>query len=188
MIFNKKKNVPQKSESPVKTPLGKRERSLLSESIHIEEELVPAFVRPILFIVGALVLIFLIWAALTHMKEVARAQGEVVPSGSVKLVQHLDGGVVAEILAEERKLVEQGEILLRIDGSQALADFKQMNARLDSLRLREERQVAFTEDRKPNFARLGISQHDMVSNQQNIYVSQLATLRDRKSTRLNSSH
>jgi HlyD family type I secretion membrane fusion protein len=92
-------------------------------------------------------------------------------------VQHLDGGVVSEKLAEERKLVEQGEVLLRIDGSQALADFRQMNARLDSLRLREERLVAFTEVRKPNFAKLGIEQHDMVSNQQDIYVSQLATLK-----------
>lgn len=177
MIFNKKKNVQQKTESPVKTRLGRRERSLLSESIHIEEELVPAFVRPILFIVGALVLIFLIWAALTRMKEVAHAQGEVVPSDSVKLVQHLDGGIVAEIHAEERKLVAQDEVLLRIDGTQALADFRQMKARLDSLRLREERLVAFTEVRKPDFAKLGIKQLDMLSNQQDIYVSQLATLK-----------
>lgn len=177
MIFKKKKNVQQQSESPVKTPLGKRERSLLSESIHIEEELVPAFVRPILFIVGGLVLIFLIWAALTHMKEVAHAQGEVVPSGSVKLVQHLDGGVVAEIRAEEQKLVNKDEVLLRIDGTQPLADFRQMKARLDSLRLREERLVAFTEDRKPDFAKLGIEQRDMVSNQENMYLSQLATLK-----------
>jgi adhesin transport system membrane fusion protein len=177
MIFNKKKNVPQKSESPLNTQLGRRERRLLSESIHIEEELVPTFVRPILFIVGALVLIFLIWAALTRMKEVAHAQGEVIPSGSVKLVQHLDGGVVAGILAEERKLVAQGEVLLRIDGTQALADFRQMKARLDSLRLREERLAAFTESRKPDFAKLGIEQPDMVSNQRDIYVSQLATLK-----------
>jgi HlyD family type I secretion membrane fusion protein len=93
------------------------------------------------------------------------------------LVQHLDGGVVGEILAEERKLVSQGEVLLRIDGTQALADFRQMKARLDSLRLREERLVAFTEGRKPDFAKLGIEQPDMVSNQQDIYTSQLATLK-----------
>ena len=177
MIFNKKKNELQKLESSVKTSLGRRERSLLSESIHIEEELVPTFVRPILFIVGALVLIFLVWATFTRMKEVARAQGEVVPSGSIKLVQHLDGGVVAEILTEERKLVAQGEVLLRIDGAQALADFRQMSARLDSLRLREERLVAFSENRKPDFAKLGIKQLDMISNQQDIYASQLATLK-----------
>ena len=176
MIFNKKKNEQQQPEPPLNTQLGRRERSLLSESIHIEEELVPSFVRPILYIVGALVLIFLVWAALTRMKEVAHAQGEVIPSGHLKLVQHLDGGMVAEILVEERKLVAQDEVLLRIDGTQARADLQQMSARLDSLRLREERLAAFTEGRKPDFARLGIKQRDIVSNQQDIHGSQVATL------------
>jgi len=176
MIFNKKKNVPQKSDSSHKSLLGRRERSLLSESIHIEEELIPAFVRPVLYIVAALVVIFLVWATFTRMKEVARALGEVVPSDSVKLVQHLDGGVVSEKLVEERKHVAQGEVLLRIEGTQARTDFQQMSARTDALRLREERLVAFTEGRRPNFAKLRIERRDMVSNQENMYISQLATL------------
>ncbi len=176
MIFKKKKHIPQEPDSSPKSLLGRRERSLLSESIHIEEELVPAFVRPILYIVAALVVIFLVWATFTRMKEVARALGEVVPSDSVKLVQHLDGGVVSEKLVEERKHVSQGEVLLRIEGTQARTDFQQMCARNDSLRLREERLVAFTEGRKPNFAKLNIERRDMVSNQENMYISQLASL------------
>jgi membrane fusion protein, adhesin transport system len=138
-MFFKMKAKQRKSDAAIHKALGSRERRLLSETIHIEEELVPAFVRPILFIVGAMVFAFLAWAAMTHMKEVARALGEVIPSGNVKVVQHLDGGVVAEIHVEERKLVEQGQVLLRIDGSQAIADLRQMEARQDSLRLRAVR-------------------------------------------------
>jgi len=174
-LFFKKKDKPQELESLSQTPLGSRERSLLSESVHIEEELVPAFVRPILYLVGALVVIFLVWAALTRMKEVARAPGEVIPSGSVKVVQHLDGGIVSEIATDERKLVEQGAVLLRIDGTQALADYGQMKARFDSLRLREERLKAFTEGKQPDFDALNIQQPGLVSNQQEIYLTQLAT-------------
>lgn len=173
-LLFKKKEVPHEPEPTDQIPMGSRERSLLSESIHIEEELVPAFVRPIMYLVVALVVIFLLWAALTRMKEVARAPGEVIPSGSVKVVQHLDGGVVSQIVAEERKLVEQGAVLLRIEGTQANADYGQMKARLDSLRLREERLKAFTEDKKPDFIALGIEQPGMVSNQQEIYSTQLA--------------
>lgn len=173
-LLFKKKEVPHEPEPTGQIPMGSRERSLLSESIHIEEELVPAFVRPIMYLVVALVVIFLLWAALTRMKEVARAPGEVIPSGSVKVVQHLDGGVVSEIVAEERKLVEQGSVLLRIEGTQANADYGQMKARLDSLRLREERLKAFTEDKQPDFIALGIEQPGMVSNQQEIYSTQLA--------------
>jgi HlyD family type I secretion membrane fusion protein len=159
----------------VQAPLGSRERRLLSDSIHVEEELIPAFVRPILFIVGALVLGFLAWAALTSMKEVARAQGEVIPFSKAKMVQHMDGGVVTELNVEERKLVEEGQVLLRIEGSQALAELGQMEARRESLRLREERLVAYTEGRKPDFAALEVSQSNRVSSQREIFVTQLAT-------------
>lgn len=174
-MFFRKKTQQGKSDAPAKTQLGSRERRLLSETIHIEEELIPAFVRPILFIVGALVFVFLIWAALTNMKEVARAPGEVIPAGKVKVVQHLDGGVVEEIAVEERKLVEQGAVLLRIDGSQALADLGQMEARRDSLRLREERLKAVTEGKKPDFNGLDIKESGMLSSQREIYTTQMAT-------------
>lgn len=174
-MFFKSKKTHHESKSSAQTPLGNRERSLLSESIHIEEELFPVFVRPIMYLTGALVLIFLLWAGLTRMKEVARAPGEIIPSGRVKVVQHLDGGVVAEIAVKERKLVDQGAVLLRIDGTQAYADYGQMKAHLDSLLLREERLKAFTEDKQPDFVALGIDQPGMVSNQQEIYITQLAT-------------
>lgn len=174
-MFFKSKKTHHESKFSGQTPLGNRERSLLSESIHIEEELFPVFVRPVMYLTGAVVLIFLLWAGLTRMKEVARAPGEIIPSGRVKVVQHLDGGVVAEIAVKERKLVDQGAVLLRIDGTQAYADYGQMKAHLDSLLLREERLKAFTEDKQPDFAALGVDQPGMVSNQQEIYITQLAT-------------
>ena len=54
-----------------------RKRRLLAEAVWVEEELVPAFVRPLLMLVAVVVLVFLLWAALTHITEVARAPGEV---------------------------------------------------------------------------------------------------------------
>lgn len=174
-MFFKKNSQRSKPEASAKTQMGSRERRLLSETIHIEEELVPAFVRPILIIVGTLVVAFLAWAALTNMKEVARAPGEVIPSGKVKVVQHLDGGVVAEIAVEERKLVEQGQVLLRIDGAQALAELRQMEARQDSLHLRAERLSALTEGRKLDFSGLDVKQSDMMSSQREIHTTQVAT-------------
>lgn len=171
------KNKAKKSEADASNQmsLGSRDRYLLSETIHIEEELIPAFVRPILLIVGTMVIAFFFWAAMTHMKEVARAPGEIIPTGQLKVVQHLDGGVVAEILTTERKLVKQGQVLLRIDGSQALADLKQMEARQDSLRLRAVRLKAFTDGHEPDFSAVGTTQSALISNQREMYITQLAT-------------
>lgn len=174
MLFWKKKDNPANS-APEATPIGKRERRLLSETIHIEEELIPPFVKPVLLFVGVFVIGFFVWATLTKTKEIARAPGEVIPSGQVKVVQHLDGGVVTEITVEERKLVKQGDVLLRIDGTQATADLRQMEARRDSLKLRAERLKSLSTGRKPDFISLGINQPVLISTQQNLFINQLAT-------------
>ncbi len=159
--------------------LGSRERSLLSETVQIEEELLPAYVRPMLGIIAITVVAFFFWAGLTNVKEVARAPGEIVPVGKIKVVQHLDGGVVAEIPVEERMLVEEGQVLLRIDGSQATADLRQMEARLVALTLRAERISAFAEDRPPDLAPLAGNHADLLTGQQELYRQQIET---RKST------
>lgn len=161
---------------PGQRPLGRRERGLLPESIHVEEELIPDFVRPTLMLVAAAVIVFIIWAAVTNLKEVARAPGEILPSGDIKVVQHLDGGIISEILVTDGQLVEKGQLLLKVAASKATAELGQMTARLDGLRLREERLLAVTEGKlKPNFDVLGIGKAGMVSTQRDIYLAQLAT-------------
>lgn len=155
--------------------LGSRQRRLLSETVHIEEELVPTFVRPVLIVVASMVVLFALWAGLTSVVEVARAPGEIIPSGQNKVVQHLDGGVVAAIAVEEHMLVQRGQLLLKMDGSQASADLRQMEARLVSLRLRDERLRAFAESRKPDFGSLAGDHTDLLANQQQIYRTQAET-------------
>lgn len=156
-------------------PLGSRERDLLSETVQIEEELLPDFVRPMLFVAVVAVVAFTLWAALTHIKEVARAPGEILPVSKIKVVQHLDGGVIAEIPVEERMLVQEGQVLLRLDGTQAQADLRQMEARQVSLQLRAERLAAFAEGRKPDFAPLVGAYPDLLADQKQIYQTQMAT-------------
>ncbi len=173
MLFTKLKQVPK--DEPGGVALGARERRLLSETAQIEEELVPGFVRPMLVMAAITVLVFLLWAGLTQIKEVARAQGEIIPVGKIKVVQHLDGGVVAEIPVEERTLVEEGQVLLRIDGSQASADLRQMEARLVALKLRAERLSAFAEGRQPDLAPLAGEHGDLLADQLEIYRTQVAT-------------
>lgn len=164
-----------KTQKNGQTTLGRRQRNLLSESALIEEELLPDFVRPMLTFSALALAAFVLWAALTQIKEVARAPGEILPVSKIKVVQHLDGGVVTEIPVEERMLVQEGQVLLRMDGSQALAELHQMEARQVALRLRAERLSAFAEGRKANLAVLSGSHPDLLANQQQIYQTQVTT-------------
>ena len=155
--------------------LGNRERRLLSETVLVEEELIPAFVRPVLNLVMIMIVAFLVWAGTTQLSEVAMAPGQIIPAGKIKVVQHLDGGIVEAIEVEDRMLVNQGQVLLRIDGSQALADQLQMLARRAALKLRSERLQAFMEQREPDFSTFEKEYPDLVADQRGIFLNQTAT-------------
>ncbi len=172
MFFGKSKNQAAKREGRIH--LGSRKRRLLSEAVQVEEELVPPIVRPILLLATLIVLGFLFWSSQVRLTEVARAPGEVVPIGQNKVVQHLDGGIVAEIPVSEFDLVKQGQVLLRLDGSQAMAELNQTEAHLVALKLRAERLEAFATGRKPDFASLAGSHADLLADQMAIYRTQLA--------------
>src|ERR1700751_1127113 len=133
MKLFRKKNVAasvQKAEQKSNFRLGGRKHRLLSESSNIEDELLPNSVRMALWVTAAIVVLFVVWAHFTNLTEVARAPGEIAPSGHLKVVQHLSGGVVAAILVEEKALVEKDQVLVRLDGSQAIIDLNQMEGRL----------------------------------------------------------
>ena len=172
MMFRKKEKAQENTGG--KSMLGSRERRLLSETAQIEEEVVPSFVRPLLSVAAVTVAGFILWAAVTEITEVARAPGEILPVGKIKVVQHMDGGVVAEIAVQERALVQAGQVLLKIDGSQANADLAQMEARRVALTLRAERLQAFAESRKPQFSEIGSNHAPMLAGQQEAFKSQQA--------------
>lgn len=55
-----------------------------------------------------------LWMFVSELDEVAVATGQVVPQGQVKLIQHLEGGIVTEILAKEGQKVGKGERLMQL--------------------------------------------------------------------------
>lgn len=78
----------------------------------------------------------ILWASTRFPIEVVSvAAGEVTPSGQVKRIQHLEGGIVSEVLVEEGQQVSQGDVLMRFEGVSATADMKELDTYLASLRL-----------------------------------------------------
>jgi adhesin transport system membrane fusion protein len=64
----------------------------------------------------------IIWSLLMSVDEVAKAQGKVIPSRQVQLIQTLEGGIVKEIKVLEGQTVQKGETLLVIDDVYAKSD------------------------------------------------------------------
>lgn len=73
------------------------------------------------------------WAAATPIQETAGAPGELVPAGQVRTIQHLEGGVVSDILARDGSLLDAGQPILMLSPSAAAADLGALRARKDAL-------------------------------------------------------
>jgi len=107
----------------------------------------PPVLRPLLAAV-IIILIFFgglgTWAALAPLDSAALAPGRVTVASNRKTVQHLEGGIVKNLLMKEGDAVIGGQILIQLDDTQARARLELLRSRYDKLmateaRLRAER-------------------------------------------------
>lgn len=124
----------------------------LSQSLVLEEAGPPRALSHLLLIVSFLVGGLVIFAAFAEVSETAVVQGQLVPAGSVHMIQHLEGGILSAIAVQDGQTVEQGELLVRFDGTAALSELDQMRAREVGLALRAERLRAFVAGLEPDFS------------------------------------
>lgn len=79
------------------------------------------------------------WSVFTTLAGAIIAPGQVEVSQSRQVVQHPDGGVVAEILVTEGAEVAAGDVLLRLDGSQLRSDLAIIDNQLWEINARRAR-------------------------------------------------
>lgn len=63
------------------------------------------------------------WCALAPLDGAILGSGSLVVQGNRKTVQHREGGIVAELKVRDGSVVEQGQVLLRLDDTQARAAY-----------------------------------------------------------------
>jgi len=72
---------------------------------------------------------FGLWAALAPLAKGAHVMGMVITDSQRKTIQHLEGGIVKEIVVHEGDRVKPGDILIRLDETQARASLEVMGSR-----------------------------------------------------------
>ena len=92
-----------------------------------------------------IVVLLIVWASLATVDEVTRGDGKVIPSRQLQLVQSLDGGVVTAILVREGDVVEQDQLLLKIDETRATSGVRESAANSFALRARQARLRALSD-------------------------------------------
>lgn len=74
------------------------------------------------------------WASVYSVEMAVRADGTIIPIGQNRRAQHLEGGVVREMLVREGDTVVAGQILVQISPEQAGADLRERQAKMAGLR------------------------------------------------------
>jgi HlyD family type I secretion membrane fusion protein len=112
----------------------------------------PTDLRPVLLcgwlVIGGVFGGFGTWAAFAPLSSAAIAPGIVVVDSNRKSVQHLEGGVIREILVRDGDVVEQGQVLLRLDGASVRAAMAALQPMLQTNRAYRARLLA-ERDRLP---------------------------------------
>lgn len=154
----------------------KKEKQLryLAQSIRLKESTSPHLVRATMAVVSLSVLAFIGWAAFANVHEIARTPGEVVPAGFQQVVQHLEGGMVRDILVQEGDTVEKDQIVLRLDGAGVERDLSRAKEQSLTLAMQEERLRAYIENRVPDFAPEVKERADMLRDQEALFAGMTA--------------
>lgn len=86
--------------------------------------------------------VFGIWATVAPIEGAAHAPGSVTVRSNRQLVQHLEGGIVKEIVARNGDRVRAGDALLILDDTQPLAQLEITNLQYMAMRAMEARLIA----------------------------------------------
>lgn len=87
----------------------------------------------LLYGISAFVLIFIIWANLATLDELARGIGKVIPSSDIQVVQNLEGGIVESFFVKEGDIVEKGQRLLQMNDIRAGSEYQATLKKVQSL-------------------------------------------------------
>jgi len=95
-------------------------------------------------IIGFIALLILVggfgaWSMLANISGAVIAMGQVEVDQNRQVIQHLDGGIVAEVLVDEGKAVDAGQVLLRLDSKDLSGELAIVEGQLYELMARSGR-------------------------------------------------
>ncbi len=130
------------------------------------------------------------WSAFMPVTEISASSGEVVPTGALQNVQHLEGGIVSSINVREGQYVNQGDVLVALSPHIARSELDQLKTRLVGLQFRIQYLTAArgdnipdTEDFDEEYADIAKAvQYELITKRETI-ASQIEVLRQQERER-----
>jgi len=130
-----------------------------------------------LWILILTVVVAFFWMDRTMLDEVVKGYGKIVPSGHIKSIQNLEGGIIKELMVKEGDSVKQGQVLLKIEDIFYSSSHEKNRLKYDELyaKLLRLRAEAFSKPfMVPEKMENGLT--ELVDKEHNLYESNLKQL------------
>jgi len=108
--------------------LSQEKLAFLPAALEIQAAPPAKWSRSLLWSIMALMVVLIAWASWAEIDIIATAQGKIVPSGQVKVIQPLETGVVKTIFVKEGQHVKAGEKLIALDNTSSQADVDRLSS------------------------------------------------------------
>ena len=95
--------------------------------------------RILLFVIVACLCTFFLWASTTQIDQQVRGTGRIITSGKIRTIQHLENGIVKEILVQEGKSVKAGDTLFQLTNTRAESEMKEIAVASSALLVKQKR-------------------------------------------------
>ena len=90
-----------------------------------EVENLPLTSHAILWGTTAFIITAITWANIAKLDEISRANGRVIPSSQIQIVQNLEGGILTKVLVKAGDKVGKSEKLLLLDDTRFASSFRE---------------------------------------------------------------
>lgn len=138
--------------------------------------------RIIIIAVALTIATTVVWSYFAPLDQIARAQGQVVPTSRVQVIQSLDGGQITELRVREGDRVRSGELLVVLDKVKLSAAVEESRARVAALTATMSRIEAELFQRPLQFDAVSVAYPEFVSNQRSLFVRRKQALESQMSS------
>ena len=76
--------------------------------------------------------LIILWSFIFQVDIVSNAEGQIIPVGEIKTIQHLEGGIIESILVKESEIVSKDQPLVILAATASEVDVEELQVRIDS--------------------------------------------------------
>ena len=88
--------------------------------------------RLFILLLSTFTVVVIIWSILFEIDIVSDAEGQVIPVGEIKTIQHLEGGIIEKILVKESEVVSKDQPLVILAGTSTEVELEELQVRVDT--------------------------------------------------------